>query len=104
MFAKPHWFQPTTKRWALRPASWQGWAYASIWVGVVVLPFMLLIGSGRVVESLIWAVASLGGLAWDLNDVRRTRRAQAEVEDLLYIGEDGRDQASTTRYDLQVKR
>jgi hypothetical protein len=115
MFGKPEWFRDKKVGWGLSPVSWQGWLYTTIWGAVIAGPFaFLLIRPGpdietsyRLVSAGVWLVATLGGLVWDVWQIKRARNAPpvaAKKEPVLYIGDDDGSSLSTKNLDLQLRR
>ncbi|NLX54511.1 MAG: hypothetical protein GXY58_05315 [Planctomycetaceae bacterium] len=92
MFGNPAWFQKKTVGWGLCPVSWKGWLYAAVWVGVICLPFIALLACQLVIESLVWVVAMMGALVWDVHQVRRDlnrgETLRAGTERVRVIGDD----------------
>lgn len=78
MFAQAAWFQLAPmrhrRRHYLRPATWQGRAYAAAWGAAIALPTLALLSRGQLPEMLLWLAASLGTLLWDLRPVRQELR------------------------------
>jgi len=72
--------------------SWKGWLYAAVWVGVICLPFIALLACHLVIESLVWVVAMMGALVWDVHQVRRGLNRDAAhrtgTERVLVIDDD----------------
>lgn len=102
MFGKPEWFRATARGKGLVPVTRQGWIYAIVWGGVLLLPAMLLMNFGRSPEALIWLVASGGTWFWDVRQMLRAKRPQVE-KDVLYIGDDD-DGVQTRQLNLHVRR
>ena len=86
MFGKPDWFKAKRFGWGITPISWQGWSYTATWVGIVILPFLLLIGQHLAVESILWLTAAMGTLVWDVRQILTAMRSVAD-KDVLYIDE-----------------
>ncbi len=103
MFGKPQWFKRKVFGWGLTPVSWQGWVYTLVWVLVMTGPFTFFISSEKVIEAMVWIVASIGALVWD---VKKTLDAmeQEDRKNLFFIDEDQKDAKVAARnYDLQVR-
>ena len=114
MFGDHTWFRPKTTGWGLTPTVWQGWAYAAAWIGVITLPFLLMLGLEMPIQSLVWLGVMTGGLVYDVRDIRRQiqranfQAAQPPVvadKDVLYIGdsEAGTRPMATRNYSLKLK-
>ncbi|MDA1052215.1 MAG: hypothetical protein O3C40_17295 [Planctomycetota bacterium] len=103
MFGKPDWFKKKRLGWGITPICWQGWSYSAIWVGVLVLPFLLLIGEHLVLESLVWLGAAMGALVWDVRQILTAMRPADE--DVLYIGETETvsEQFATRNFDFRLR-
>ena len=71
MFGKPHWFRPKTFGWGLTPITWQGWVYTLGWCLLLIGPFNLLLLRGQSVEAVVWLVAAIGLLVWDVYGILR---------------------------------
>ncbi len=108
MFGKPEWFREKKVGWGLRPVSWKGWLYAIVWAAVICGPFMALLASQLLIESLVWAVVMMFALLWDVQHVRRElNRTRHEDADVLIIDEDTEPDPTyfaTRSYDLHVRR
>jgi len=78
MFGKPQWFCKKTVGWGLRPVDWRGWVYAMVWAAVICVPFVSLLVQSKVIESLIWVVAMMAAMLWDVRSVMRDIDAPAE--------------------------
>jgi hypothetical protein len=108
MFGKPAWFRKKSVGWGLRPVSWRGWLYALTWVGVICLPFAVLLASQRVFESLIWVGAMMGALLWDVRQVilQMDGAGAGDESEILVIDEHTEPPASrlaTRSYDLRMR-
>lgn len=117
MFGNPDWFRPKTVGWGLTPIRWQGWAYALTWMGIIGLPFTLMLVWGLVPQSFVWVAVMAGGLLYDVRDIRKqmqrasfnaaavATRTQAPEKDILYIGdsEAGTTSLATRNYSLKLK-
>ena len=86
MFGKPDWFKKKRFGWGITPIRWQGWVYTATWIGVLIIPFLLLIGQHLMVESLLWLIAAMGTFVWDVRQILSAMRSVAK-DDVLYIGE-----------------
>jgi hypothetical protein len=119
MFGKPEWFEKKSVGWGIKPVNWRGWAYAMVWMGVLCIPFVLLLAQAKVWESLIWVVVMMFALLWDVRHVRQAYDAPAEAvivepeevveeaDDVLIIDEDTEPDPAhfaTRSYDLHVRR
>jgi hypothetical protein len=109
MFGKPAWFRKKKVSWGLRPVSWQGWLYAGVWVGVICLPFVGLLASHLLFESLVWVVVMMVALLWDVHQIRRDMDMahQQDTADVLVIDENTEPDPScfaTRSYDLRLRR
>ncbi len=105
MFGKPEWFRDKKTGCRLAPVCWQGWVYAVVWAAVVLLPFVALLANGRVPEAFIWLAVSSGMVVWDVRQILCQMRTAVAKDDVLYIGEDGADDArlETRKYDLHLR-
>ena len=114
MFGDPTWFRPKTAGWGLTPTTWKGWAYAGAWIGVIGLPFLLMLWWEMPTQALVWAAVMTGGLVYDVRDIRRQiQRASfqgsvppvAADKDVLYIGDSdaGSRPLATRNYSLKLK-
>jgi len=103
MFGKPDWFKKKRLGWGIIPICRQGWSYTALWVGVLVLPFLLLIGEHLVVESLVWLTAAMGALVWDVRQILAAMRPADE--DVLYIDETETlsEQFATRNFDFRLR-
>jgi hypothetical protein len=101
MFGNPVWFREKEVGWGLVPVTWQGWLYAAAWLAVVACPFVLLVERQQAIEALIWMAASSSTLAWDVRGILQSKRRS---DDVLYIGEDGLDQAATRRFSFHWRK
>ena len=114
MFGKPQWFRKKTVGWGLRPVSWKGWGYALSWAAVICVPFIALLVHHKLFESLVWVVAMMFALLWDVQQVMRElgrpTRHDADLlidSDILIIDEDTQPDPThhaTRSYDLHVGR
>ncbi len=110
MFGRPSWFVEQKIGWGLTPVTWQGWLYTLAWIGVISVPFVMLMTRGLAPEGVIWMTASIGALVWDVHRIIRAKRAgdspvADESSHVHYIGDD--DEAShvvTRNYDLRLRR
>ena len=80
MFGKPDWFMKQRLCWGITPICWQGWSYTTIWVGILIVPFLVLIGEHLVVESLLWLIAAMSTLVWDVRQILTAMRSVAAGE------------------------
>lgn len=104
MFGKPEWFREKRSGRGLCPVCWQGWSYTACWLGVICLPFLMLLASRGVGAALVWIAATIGLLIWDVRQVRLAKRNAGKAEDLFYIGDDAQvTSLSTGKYDLQLR-
>jgi hypothetical protein len=110
MFGKPDWFVEKKIGWGLTPITWQGWLYTLAWVGVIVVPFLMLTTRGLVPEGVIWMTASIGALVWDVRNILRTMHAgDSQSADnsspVYYIGDDeDASHMATRNYDLRLRK
>ena len=110
MFGQPHWFSAKSCCLGLRPASWQGWFYGLVWLGILLVPFVGFLSAERVVESLIWIGGATCFLMWDIKEITAKMEsglvqidAKEEDEDVLYISDDENTQLATNNYDLHIR-
>ena len=117
MFGKPQWFRPKAFGLGLVPITWQGWAYSAAWIGVIGLPFVLLVGRHQPLEASVWLGLSVGALVYEMRQVLSGFRVSASPspgtssgaaksdDDVLYIADSRPGQGIVTRnYNLQVRR
>lgn len=104
MFGNADWFEAGSRPLGLRPKGLPGKIYLATWGIVLALPTLILAARGQWLETLVWLAFVTAVSLFDLKDLRKQRRQQASYDDLIYIGENGADQASTEKYDLNVKR
>jgi hypothetical protein len=104
MFGKPDWFKAKRFGWGLTPICWQGWSYTAAWLGVLIVPFLLLIVQHLAVESLVWLIAAMGTLAWDVRQILIAMRRAAE-DDVLYIDESETlsEQFATRNFEFRLR-
>lgn len=103
MFGKPNWFRPKTFGWGLVPVTWQGWIYSLVWALIISAPFLFLLLRTQWIEAVVWMVAAIGVLTWDVRAILRAINA-AEQANTFYIGEDdAEDHVETENYDLHVR-
>ncbi len=112
MFGKPEWFREKTVGWGLTPITWQGWAYALIWMAVIVAPFLGLLALRGGPEAALWLIGSLAFVVWDVRKILQQKRGNGSAnqkepeDDMLYITGDEEDASSlaTRNYDMHVRR
>jgi hypothetical protein len=88
MFGKAEWFRPKATGFGLHPVTWRGWLYALAWGAVIGTPFIGLMARHQGPEAVVWLLAALGMLSWDVRGIRRGF-ADSNDQKVLYIGEDG---------------
>ena len=71
MFGKPHWFRKKTVGWGLRPVSGRAGGMLFAWAAVICVPFIALLVHHKLFESLVWVVAMMFALLWDVQQVMR---------------------------------
>lgn len=118
MFGSPEWFKPKTIGWGLTPIRWQGWAYTLAWVGVIGLPFGLLLLREQPAESIAWLAVTGGALIYDVRAIlKRMQRANfnetamaapvasTPKNDVYYIGDSqaGTAPVATRNYSFKLK-
>jgi len=103
MFGKPDWFKKKQPGWGITPICRQGWCYTGLWLGVLIVPFLLLLGQHLAVESLVWLAAAMGALVWDVRQVLAAMRPANE--DVLYIDETETlsEQFATRNFDFRLR-
>lgn len=103
MFGKPDWFKEKRIGWGITPICRQGWGYTAVWVGVLTMPFVLLISQHLVFESLVWLAAAMGALVWDVRQILAAMRPADE--DVLYIEETETvsEQFATRNFDFRLR-
>ena len=104
MFGKPDWFKKEQRGWGVTPLCWQGWGYTATWIGVLIVPFLLLAGEGLMLESLIWLTAATGAFVWDVRQILGAMSPVAD-EDVLYIDETETlsEQFATRNFDFRLR-
>ncbi|HUG66978.1 MAG TPA: hypothetical protein VMM76_04455 [Pirellulaceae bacterium] len=104
MFGKPDWFKKKRIGWGITPICWQGWSYTAAWIGVLVVPFLLLVGQHLMAESLLWLAAAMGTLVWDVRQILIAMGPVAE-DDVLYIDETETlsEQFATRNFDFRLR-
>ena len=112
MFGNPTWFRPKIVGWGIRPATWQGWAYTAGWIGVMVVPFWMLLLRSQGLEALAWLGCSLGLLWYDVAQIRRSlippvvarpQPARSPNDGIWFLG-DETPRIATQNFDLKLKR
>ena len=104
MFGKPEWFRLKQNGRGLTPVRWQGWLYATTWIGVICLPFVTLLMQHLALESFVWMGAALAALSWDVRQIGKSLRTVDDA-DVLYIGDDEpQQQLSTRNYEFRLRR
>lgn len=115
MFGSPDWFKPKSIGWGLTPIRWQGWVYTLAWVGVIGLPFALLLLRGQTAESIAWLVVTCGALIYDVREILKKMQPavfnatavppSVSQSDVLYIGDSqsGGSPVATRNYSFQRK-
>ena len=114
MFGKPQWFRPKAIGWGLTPISWQGWAYTALWSAAIAGPFLLLLVSGKPIESFIWMGLGTGALAYDVRQIllaMNPPKAAPEAtvvkhdDNVLYIMDDSQThpRVATRGFNLQAR-
>jgi hypothetical protein len=102
MFGKPQWFRPKAIGWGLTPVTWQGWGYTALWTAAISGPFMLLLFSGKPVESFIWMGLGIGALVYDVRQILLAMNPPKAVpatpvakqdDNVLYIMDDSQTHA-----------
>ncbi|MCA9122223.1 MAG: hypothetical protein H6822_21250 [Planctomycetaceae bacterium] len=103
MFGKPTWFERKRRGWGIKPTCWQGWIYSAVWTAVLILPFLALVSEGLLIESLVWSVASMAALVWDVREV--IHAMSPVVDDVLYIDETETlsERLATRNYDFRLR-
>ena len=103
MFIDASWFQPASRPLGLKPRTWQGKAYLTVWAVILAAPTALLAFRGQWLETPIWLGFTSFVPVIDLRDLRRQRRSGSESDDLLYITEHSANRAMTEKYELERK-
>jgi hypothetical protein len=118
MFGRPEWFREKTIGWGLVPITWQGWGYTTLWVLVLIAPYMAMLSLGRLPEAFIWLAAMIGFLTWDVRLIIRAMRAGREGDrsgkppaakngpppDILFLDDDPEEEHLLThRYHVRVR-
>jgi hypothetical protein len=70
----------------------------------LIVPFLLLIVQHLAVESLVWLIAAMGTLAWDVRQILIAMRRAAE-DDVLYIDESETlsEQFATRNFEFRLR-
>ena len=104
MFGKPTWFRPKVFGWGLVPISWQGWLYTLSWLGVLLLPFFLLLRREQPMEATIWLAVTIGALVWDTRLILRAMNKK-EDDEVFVIDENETEsqQFGTRNYDMHIR-
>ena len=89
MFGRQSWFSMVRGKSDLRPRTWQGWMYLAAWLGVLVVPYLLLVSRHLAPEAFVWLVASLAALAWDVRRIRRSAAEPLDVREIFVIDDQG---------------
>ena len=71
MFGKPYWFRRKRCGWGLVPITAQGWLYTLLWSLAIVLPYLLLIARHNTLEAVVWIIAAIAALCWDVRLIVR---------------------------------
>jgi ribosomal protein S28E/S33 len=118
MFSQSNWFRRTDSAPGVVPSTWQGWACAGCWLAVLALPGLVLLGQGKVLETVVWLGATGGLLTWDLMQIRRElatgaqpktgsqpKTGPAKDDDVLVIDENETESArfATRNFDLKFR-
>ena len=105
MFGQPEWFAGKAFGCCLRPACWKGWIYNLIWVALTLIPTVGLLAARGPIEAVIWLMAATATWCWDARQIRRAATGATTPDDVLYIDDDGRSDAVTTKnYELHLKQ
>ena len=104
MFGKREWFRPKTIGWGLRPVRWQGWAYAAAWALVLIVPFVGLLTRLLVPEAVLWLIAAVAVLVWDVRQILGEIRADTAAG-IAPTGAPraGKSRLATRRFDLRLR-
>ncbi len=106
MFGKPNWFQVKFGGWGLLPCCWQGWTYTATWLAVVAAPFLLFQILHQAPESYVWLAAALGGVIWDVRELRRAMAGPATLPKDVFVIDDDTDisQLTTQNFDMNLRK
>ena len=85
MFGKPQWFVTKAFGWGLTPATKEGWTYAGVWAGVLMLPFLLMLLFGKPIEAFVWLAAMIGFLVFDVKLILRSMKRHDEEKGVFRI-------------------
>jgi len=103
MFAKAEWFTKGRRVGHVRPNTLLGWTYMVGWTAILIAPTLMLLGFGRLPESLIWFVLASLGWRMDFRSIRETvwRGRPADV----FVIDENTDitQLNTQNYDLSLR-
>ncbi|MCA9269234.1 MAG: hypothetical protein KDA41_12220 [Planctomycetales bacterium] len=105
MFGKPEWFKPKTFGWGLTPVTWQGWVYTLIWLIALTLPFNLLLWVRGAPEAVIWLVAGIAFLCFDVYLILKAMHRKEEEKEVFMImdeEETRRDEIKTGKFEMRV--
>ena len=105
MFGKPEWFVPKSMGWGLRPVTKEGWIYAGVWLGVLIAPFLLLLGIEKWPEAFIWLAFSIAVLIADVKIIRRAMARKEEEKDVFRImdeEETRQEEAETGKFAMHI--
>jgi hypothetical protein len=105
MFGKPEWFVPKKFGWGLTPVTWQGWVYALAWAAAIALPANVLFFTRGWPESVLWALAMIAFLAFDVKLILRAMKRREEDKELLFImdeKETRREEVQTGKFQMHV--
>lgn len=71
------WFKPKRVGWGLTPTTWQGWAYTMGWVGIMIVPQLMILKMRRPLIGFIWISAAVTALCIDTWFILRRIRREA---------------------------
>ena len=111
MFGKPEWFVPKKFGWGLTPVTKEGWIYAGVWLGVLLLPFLVLLfyfgetGLERGIKAFVWLGAMIAFLIFDVKLILRAMARKEEEKDVFRImdeEETRQEEAETGKFAMHV--
>jgi len=89
MFGHYTWFSMTPGKSDVRPRTWRGWAWLTLWLGGLVVPYLLLITRHLAPEACVWLVAALAVMAWDVHWIRKTMHEPLDIREIFVIDDRG---------------
>jgi hypothetical protein len=104
MFGNHTWFRDSRLPWGISPVNWKGTTYLTIWAVFIVLPFLALLGIGRLPESIIWLVSAKLFWFWDVRQIHAAMHPAPEPEDVFVIDEQTDvSKLATRNYEMRLR-